>query len=195
MSESVPEHPYPVKYFKDARAPNRRLFGLDTEKRFLILEPAGHVRLVNSRGLVAWLGAGASRAELLFCRTLARELRESGDSELWAEYPSGRPVHDPSVDRSAVERLSTIVSNIAELLERAGEQQFAAFFGRMRTGLGICTTNDDRREWILRARSMYGGMGSFNDLVIVVDGHVDKDLTERLDALRSGLYNTFGDAW
>lgn len=43
--------------------------------------------------------------------------------------------------------------------------------------------------------SIYSGAGSFNDLVLYKDGKICIQENNKLDLLRSGLYNKIADKW
>lgn len=46
----------------------------------------------------------------------------------------------------------------------------------------------DKRDTLTKIRHHYGGMGSFNDLVLYKDGKVNLEEMEKLEKLREGLY-------
>lgn len=45
-----------------------------------------------------------------------------------------------------------------------------------------------KKEALSNIKNIYGGMGSFNDLVLNKDGKVDIEANEKLSALREDLY-------
>jgi hypothetical protein len=47
----------------------------------------------------------------------------------------------------------------------------------------------DKSDVISKIKSIYGGMGSFSDMVLYKNGKVDLEGNERLSILREGLYN------
>ena len=47
----------------------------------------------------------------------------------------------------------------------------------------------DKKEALTNIKNIYGGMGSFNDMVLYKDGKVDFEANEMLAALREDLYN------
>jgi hypothetical protein len=47
---------------------------------------------------------------------------------------------------------------------------------------------ESRREVLIQARALFGGMGSFNDLVIGTIGGISKSGNQKLDDLRDALY-------
>ena len=49
--------------------------------------------------------------------------------------------------------------------------------------------DSNKRDILSKIRNMYGGMGSFSDMVLYKDGQVDFEGNEKLHALREGLYN------
>lgn len=47
----------------------------------------------------------------------------------------------------------------------------------------------DKNKALSNIRSIYGGMGSFNDMILYKEGKADVEANEKLSALREGLYN------
>ena len=88
---------YEFRYFKEHSFPQkgwRYLFRPSTAYRYVVLHDDQTQENVDSNGLSDYLGLGAndSRVDLYFCRDQARALLESGDTESWIEYPTGRVV-------------------------------------------------------------------------------------------------------
>lgn len=92
----------------------------------------------------------------------------------------------------ADERYARIMANVAaarDLLQRVGEEQWGGWLATVHAELGSLDAHG-----LTRLLSAYGGMGSFNDLVIhPVNGHSvpkeEVDLVNRSVAeLRSALY-------
>lgn len=76
-----------------------------------------------------------------------------------------------------------IVAAIREILEQCGENEWSKtfkYFGDRMDAEG----EDVKRE----IRSIYGGMGSFGDVVVYREGRADRFLNDKLDALRHRLY-------
>src|SRR4051812_6060754 len=97
-----------------------------------------------------------------------------------------RPAHDPTVLREA---LLLTLRDIASILEHVGEERWRSW---------IVARKVDIESWyedgVIDLLSGYGGMGSFNDLVLHPhNGHrlIDSEIAtsnERLSALRSTAY-------
>lgn len=47
----------------------------------------------------------------------------------------------------------------------------------------------NKKEALSKIKSIYGGMGSFNDMVLYKDGKVDFEGNEKLNILRKELYD------
>ena len=47
----------------------------------------------------------------------------------------------------------------------------------------------DKKDTLSKIKSMYGGMGSFSDMVLYKNGEVDFERNDELNTLREGLYN------
>jgi len=93
----------------------------------------------------------------------------------------------------AEQRLDRLLAGLDEgiaLLDQHGESHWAGWMRTVRAEVQMHDAHGLRR--LLQA---YGGMGSFNDLVLAhMNGHqIDKEqerrVNERLDALRSGLHS------
>lgn len=89
-----------VRYFKEHSLPQkgwRYLFRPSRAYRYAVLHDNETQEIVDSNGLSDFLGLGAndSRVDLYFCRNRARAVLESGDTESWIEYPTGRAVKNP----------------------------------------------------------------------------------------------------
>ncbi|MCT4648344.1 MAG: hypothetical protein N4A74_25375 [Carboxylicivirga sp.] len=74
---------------------------------------------------------------------------------------------------------------ILELLEKNNEKSWSLVFKKI---VDDCDSSDIKtlKRSILK---YYGGMGSFNDLIIYKDGKVFIDENNRLDDLRSKLFS------
>lgn len=95
---------YKFRYFKEHRRPLkgwRYLFRPSTAYRYLLLHDDETQEIVDSNGLSDFLGLGPSdsRVDLFFCRDNARAVLESGDTESWIEYPTGRAVKNPQKEQ------------------------------------------------------------------------------------------------
>ena len=71
------------------------------------------------------------------------------------------------------------------LLEKSGEEHWANVFDKMAFNL---QENEINREMINDLLKMYGGMGSFNDLILYLRGVPEVEQNNYLEYLRTGLY-------
>ena len=82
-----------------------------------------------------------------------------------------------------IQNIQTVLTRMVELLRVGGLNDWAraleGFRGEMQQDPGATTA---------RILSMYGGMGSLNDLILYKDGKVLVQENDELDALRSRLY-------
>jgi len=80
---------------------------------------------------------------------------------------------------------------IYELLAGVGEpgraKSFKAFADRLESNDDVAVYRD--------IISLYGGAGSFNDLVLYRDGKICMEENNELDRLRTGLYNAIAQKW
>lgn len=80
--------------------------------------------------------------------------------------------------------IEELLTSIADLLDTHGVPDLSEVFRRLRSDF-----KDDPHETKRRIRSSYGGMGSFNDLVLLTpDGIPLREEKNELDRLRSELY-------
>lgn len=73
---------------------------------------------------------------------------------------------------------------IGQLLKKTDDTEKSDIF----LYLGNLYTSD-KKEALSNIQSIYGGMGSFSDMVIYKDGKIDLEANEKLSALREDLYN------
>ena len=89
------------------------------------------------------------------------------------------------------EDLTTILSRCATLLQQAGE----SFWSQKIQKILLDTNSDLTLRHLNEILSWYGGMGSFNDVILSqINGHdmddlEEDDLNARLDQLRETIYN------
>ena len=89
------------------------------------------------------------------------------------------------MSESEVEQL---LDESRRLLERAGEPQWAAALARLESGLVAAPRGAPARSALLhRVLQMYGGMGSFRDLVLQSEGIVRAEQAE-FSSLRDRLF-------
>ncbi|WP_394515883.1 hypothetical protein E7738_17470 [Pantoea sp. SGAir0430] len=79
--------------------------------------------------------------------------------------------------------IKRVTKEIIKILLDNGEVSWARYFDKCLRQL-----DDDYHEGIYNLRTAYGGMGSFNDLVLHSNGNPLKKENARLDQLRKELY-------
>lgn len=80
---------------------------------------------------------------------------------------------------------------IHKILMEVGELNWAKSFHNF-----ILELEDAENKTVFRKiLSIYGGMGSFNDLVLYKNGTLCQKENEALSELRKGLYDEIGKAW
>lgn len=82
----------------------------------------------------------------------------------------------------------SILKRLSEFLYMEGQPRFANYFEKLRVDLESSAAGEKRRDLTRRGLALFGGMNSFNDLVIMKAGKVDIDANRMLDSLRSELF-------
>lgn len=77
-----------------------------------------------------------------------------------------------------------ILLEIIELLEIAGEYNWRTTLKRL-----YADNVSSQKDWLRKIKSLFGGMGSFTDFVLMRNGIVCIDENNKLDQLRDRLYN------
>lgn len=77
-----------------------------------------------------------------------------------------------------------ILLEIIELLEIVDEYDWITTLKRL-----YADNISSRKDWLRKIKSLFGGMGSFTDLVLVRNGIICIDENHKLDQLRDRLYN------
>lgn len=80
--------------------------------------------------------------------------------------------------------IKKVIAEIVEILLDNDEVSWAKYFKRCEIQL-----DDDYEEGVYNIRRAYGGMGSFNDLVLHKNGLPLKKENDKLDQLRHELYD------
>lgn len=94
---------------------------------------------------------------------------------------------------SISEMTSTLIL-LSDFLYGVGAEHFASYFGKLGRQFEGSSSEEDMRRLAQEGLSMFGGMGSFNDLVIVQgDGTVDAAINQRLDELRMKVFRLLRD--
>ena len=134
-----------VRYFRERRLPRkgwRYLFQPGTAYCYVVLHDDGTQEVVDSNGLSNFLGldASGSRVDLFFCRDRARAVLESGDTESWIEFPTGRTVKNPH------NTLSVLRGPLSVVQEHFVPYQFTHTVSQLQELLGDLT----RSGWAVR---------------------------------------------
>jgi len=82
-----------------------------------------------------------------------------------------------------IQNIQIVLARMAELLRSGGLSDWARALENFRSEV-----QQDPSATTAKILSMYGGMGSLNDLVLYKDGKVLAQENDELDALRSRLY-------
>ena len=82
-----------------------------------------------------------------------------------------------------IQEIRTTLERMAELLRQAGIADWASSLESIKQELVV-----DERTALVKIISMYGGMGSLNDLVLYKDGRVLVTENNEFDLLRSKLH-------
>ena len=80
------------------------------------------------------------------------------------------------------------ITALSAALKRADEVRLAAFFDRLAADLLQASGTRETRDAARRGLAMYGGMGSFNDLVLMDGTAPDIAGNRRLDELRVAVH-------
>ena len=78
-----------------------------------------------------------------------------------------------------------ILLEIIELLEIVGEYDWRTTLKRL-----YADNVSPQKDWLRKIKSLFGGMGSFNDLVLVRNGVICIDENNKLSQLREQLYES-----
>ena len=89
---------------------------------------------------------------------------------------------------SDVGNLASLLDQISQLLASVGEGNWSTAFEEFSRRCGQIDGEKDRRVLEGEIRRIYGGMGSFSDLVLYSDGQVLVEENRRLEALRNELF-------
>ena len=81
-----------------------------------------------------------------------------------------------------------ILSRLVELLSQEGETYYACVLEIRRFQFVRAPGEAERRDVAIDILRMYGGMGSFNDLVLQDGVRTPSGSNRRLDSLRNALY-------
>ncbi|MGM1017039.1 MAG: DUF6966 domain-containing protein [Actinomycetota bacterium] len=91
------------------------------------------------------------------------------------------------MDAQLTKEVVVTLKDLSRFLYDVREDSIGAFFERLSEE--FASGENDTRELIQRGLSVYRGMGSFNDLVVTVDGLVDPSANRSLDLLRSRAFD------
>lgn len=90
------------------------------------------------------------------------------------------------------ERVVPLLLEIRELVEACGQARWAGLFAHLAEDAAAAGTESEGREVLQRIGQLFGGMGSFNDLVLQ-DRQGVRPEQQRLDALRTALYEAVSE--
>ena len=105
----------------------------------------------------------------------------------------------PGTGSGARDRMEKLLHRIAKLLREAGRPREAVSFVCLARDAAASNTADERRELARFVLRLYGGTGSFNDLVVSPVGRggrareEDRAPDDELDRLRHALYRQARD--
>ncbi|WP_418306316.1 DUF6966 domain-containing protein [Phocaeicola sp.] len=77
-----------------------------------------------------------------------------------------------------------------ELLEFVGESCWITTLKRL-----YSDNVSSQKDWLRKIKSLFGGMGSFTDLVLMKNGIICIDENNKLDQLRNRLYNRMSQSF
>lgn len=83
-----------------------------------------------------------------------------------------------------------ILLEIIELLEFMNESAWAITLKRLYED-----NASSPKDWLRKIKSLFGGMGSFADLVLMRNGIICIDENNKLDQLRNRLYNRMSQSF
>ncbi|QQN37663.1 hypothetical protein JHW33_25390 (plasmid) [Rahnella aceris] len=81
-------------------------------------------------------------------------------------------------------KIHKLIFSIIDILRESNEEYWANIFEKYSTELEV-----DYDECLYNLRRLYGGMGSFNDLILHQSGVPLKEKNNELDLLRKELYS------
>jgi len=90
-------------------------------------------------------------------------------------------------------RTAELVERVARLLADAGEEETSTDFARLGRRLREEPKSADAQAAVRDVLALFGGMGSFADFVIYVDGRPDVERNRVLARLRSELFESARD--
>lgn len=82
-----------------------------------------------------------------------------------------------------------ICREIEEFLRAHNEPDWSKSFVYLHKQASEVKDLESRRDLLSQARTIFGGMGSFNDLVIESGGQVSRADNRKLDEMRDSLYD------
>ncbi|MCA9367879.1 hypothetical protein KC887_06500 [Candidatus Kaiserbacteria bacterium] len=86
-------------------------------------------------------------------------------------------------------QLIVIMEEITIFLANVGEENWANAISSLRTEYEIASTPQEKKSSLIRIQQIYGGMGSFSDLVLSDNnGRMLLDENAQLDDLRNELF-------
>ncbi len=87
-----------------------------------------------------------------------------------------------------LKRVSTLLEAIAALIRSSGQLHWTRSFTTLEKQAEALSSREEASHLASTILGMYGGMGSFNDLVLFNGSVVDAEANRRLDRLRKELF-------
>jgi hypothetical protein len=88
----------------------------------------------------------------------------------------------------SLKNLKQILDEIISVLSIAGESNWNSAIKNFRSRCDLVSDSNDQKELIADLIRIFGGMGSFSDLVLYNQGNLMQRETMQLDALRTKLF-------
>jgi hypothetical protein len=83
-----------------------------------------------------------------------------------------------------------ILDEIIAILSSIGESNWHDALKNFRNRCDSIASSEDQKKLITDIMRIYGGMGSFSDLILYKNGQLMEKETSQLDVLRSKLFET-----
>lgn len=88
----------------------------------------------------------------------------------------------------SLKNIMNILDEIISVLSSAGETNWNSAMNNFRNRCDLVSSSNDQKELISDLIRIFGGMGSFSDLVLYNQGNLMQRETIQLDALREKLF-------
>ena len=84
-------------------------------------------------------------------------------------------------------KIKDTLDKLIYLLDRECSQDWKRHFVDVRNQMSVVNTDSDLKKWVRRITGVYGGMGSFNDLVLSEGWKPLKEENRKLEKLKEIL--------